>query len=585
MSNPAGRSDSLSWLALVRRYIPILAWLPAYKREYLRWDAVSGVTVGALVIPASMAYAQLAGLPPVTGLYAATVPLVVYGLIGTSRHLQFGPSSTLAIMTAAAVVPLAQGDPGRYATIAATLALMVGVILAVAGVLRLGFIASFLSEPVITGFKAGAALIVIAGQLPKLFGVEGGSGLFFPKIASLIRDLDEANYWTLMLGIVSGALIISIERLRPLWPAALIVVLGSILLMTFSNLESRGVEVAGDIPTGFPAPVWPTDLSMDDLQALAPMAFAIGLVAYVEGIAVARGYAVEHHYKISPDQELIAVGGGNIAAGIFQGFPVDGSLSRSSVNVEAGARTQAAGMVTALVVIIVVVALAFIFEDLPETVLAAIIITAVSSMISYSHARRIWDVGRYEIWFYVATLLGVLTFGIAEGILITVGLSLLVLIGRVSRPNVAILGRVDQSNTFRDVEDWSGAETYPNLLIVRLDGLMFFANHEGFEDFLRDEIHRRDEVDDPVRCIILDAEGITDVDFSALEGLTDLLRDLRKNGIQVMIVRVRLAVLSEAARSDLMDVIGEGNVYLTILDAVHSFQGSGEPVPPAGPVA
>ncbi len=455
------RRNRASLSDLVLRYVPILSWARDYDRGNFRWDLLAGVTVGALLIPESMAYAQLAGLPPVAGLYAATIPLIAYGLLGTSRQLQFGPSSTIAIMSLAAVTPLADGDPARFAALSALLALMVGSVLLIAGIARLGFVASFLSEPILMGFKAGAALIVISGQLPKLFGIEPAHGEFFEKIWGLLTDLGETNGWTLALGLAAGAAIIVVERLRPLWPAALVVVLGSILLMNVSNLEDRGVHVAGDIPTGFPAMAWPAGISGGDILSLYPLALAIALVAYVEGIAMARSFATQNGYRINPDQELIAVGGGNVAAGLFQGFVVDGSISRSSVNANAGARTQVAGLVTALVVTITVVALAFIFEKLPEAVLAAIIITAVMHMLDVAQLKRIRSINPTEAWMYVITLVGVVTVGIAEGIVIAGVLSLLLLVWRVTNPHVAILGRLPDGESFRDVEVWDESETYP----------------------------------------------------------------------------------------------------------------------------
>jgi SulP family sulfate permease len=527
--------------------LPIREWLGNYHREWLSSDLIAGLTVSAATIPAALAYAQLAGLPAVYGLYASLIPPLLYAVLGTSRQLQVGPGSTLSILVAASLSGLLVGaEAGAAVGFAALLALISGGLLLAAGFLRLGFIADFLSAPVLTGFTAGAALIMIASQLPKIFGIEIDSDTFFGTLWELGGSLGETNGATLALG--AGAIVVlgGLKRWLPGLPASLIVVVAGILIVSLLDLaETEGVAVVGSVPSGLPAPKLP---ELADVPELFGAAAAVALLVYVETIAVSREYANRHGYKIDPNQELIATGAANAGAGLFQGFPVDGSFSQTALNDSAGARSQLAQIVTAAAVAIVLVALTDLLADLPSAVLGAIIIVAVLSLINVTEIRRlhrlqrnhderaVWLPARFDLAAAAITFSGTLLLGILQGILIGVGATLLALLYRTTRPHVALLGRRPTGATYVDVAREPDAETDPGLLIMRWGAELFFANASHFQEQVRELL---DASEAPPRAVLLDASAITSIDITGADALAELITELEDDGLTVMVARAR----------------------------------------------
>jgi len=546
--------------------VPMAAWLPGYDRSWLRPDIIAGLTVWALLVPEAMAYASLAGLPPEAGLYAALPPLVLYAIFGTSRQVSVGPSSAVAVMVAATVAPLAAGDGERGIALAAGLALLVGGILVAAGVARLGFVSEFMARPVLTGFITGLALIIGLGQADKLIGVHAEGDNFFVELVDLFSKLPDAHLETLLVGGGCIVLLFGLKRYAPKTPAALITVALSILAVTLFDLDGRGVHITGDIPAGLP-PIEIPDLSIADLKELLPGAFAIALVAYAESIAGARSFTTKHHYDVDPNQELIALGMSNAGAGLSQGFAVDVSLSRSSVADEAGAKTQVAGLVNAALILITILALTPLFHDLPEAALGAVVISAVAHLIDLEEFKRLYRVRKPDFWLAVVCMMGVLIVDVLPGLIIAVVISLLVLVYRASRPHTATLGRVAE-DTYRDVERYPEAETIAGLVIFRFDAELFFANANVFRDTVRQLVAASEP---PATALLIDAEGITDLDTSAADTLEELRSELASTGVELVMARVHGRVRDMMRRSGLEESIGQDQIYATVRAGVEGY--------------
>lgn len=567
-----------------KRFMPIAAWAPTYSGGQFRGDLVAGLTVWALLVPEAMAYASLAGMPPETGLYTALLAPLLYAVFGSSRQLNVGPSSTVAVMSAAVVVPLAGDDPARFISLTVALALMVGVLFIAAGLLRLGFIADFMSKPVLDGFIIGLALTIAAGQAHKLFGVEATGESFFSDIGVLIRDLDQTVPATLAVGAISVALLFALEEWAPRIPAALVVTVLSIVSVSVLDLASRGVAIIGEIPSSLPVPAVPTDLSFGDLRALLPGALGIVVVGFAESIAAARSYAAKHRYKVDADQELIALGAANAGAGLFGGFVVDGSLSKSAAADQAGQKTQMASIVLTAAVFVTILFLTGLFENLAEATLGAIVIHAVWRLIKFGKVGRYRPVRRGDFAAGLAALIGVLAFDILTGLGIAVIVSMLVLLARASRPRWVVLGRTRATGThdddevvFRDIATHPDAQTSPGLLILRFDAALFFANAPVFQQAVLDSIAAADT---PVRVVLIDAEGITDIDSTALAMLDELTGELAELGIELWTARMSVPVAATTTRYRHIADVHPDRVYSTVRSAVDAFTAHPPSAPP-----
>ena len=551
------------------RYVPITAWLPTYSRELLRPDIISGLTVWGVMVPVAMAYAQMAGVPPQAGLYAAFAALLAYAIFGTSRHLKVTASSTMAVMSAAVIAAMAGGDPARYLALTAALALTVGVLLLLAGIARLGFISDFLSKSVVTGFVFGLAITIAIGQLPKIFGVPATSGNSFQQLAGLIAELDQTNPWTLAIGAGALALIFLLKRLYPRIPAGLVVLVLGILAVTIFDLDQQGVSIVGAIPTGLPMPGLP-GISLTDLPYLITGAVGIVFLAVGESLGSARAFAARYRYEINPDQELIALGAANISAGLFQGFTVDASLSSTATADEAGARTQLSSIVTAALIIVTVIVLAPLFHNLPNAVLGAIVIASVIGLMDVAELRRYYASSRVDFVLAMVALLGVISTDVLTGLIIAVFLSLIIILYRASRPYVAVLGKAPgQVAAYGDIARHPENLRAPGLLIVRLDAPLYFLNANVARGQILDLISASQPA--PV-AVLFDLGASADLDIASLDMLKNLVVELDEIGIDVLLAHVHGGVRDRLRQTSLMAEINEDRVYLSVAAAVHDFE-------------
>jgi sulfate permease, SulP family len=551
----------------IKSFLPILNWLPGYDRSWLRWDLVAALTVWAMFVPEGMAYASLAGVPPEAGLYAAPLAALGYAIFGTSRHMTVGPSSTVAIMSALVVAPVAAGDPERFVILAAVLAILVGVLLVASGLLRFGVLVDFMSNPVLTGFIIGLALTIVAGQLDKMLGYSVESAGFFQELWFFIRDLGLAHIPTLAVGIISLVLLFAIHKFVPKIPAALAVMVLSILASSLFNLEEYGVQVVGYIPTGLPSFGLPSGITFSELVMLLPGAAGIVLVAFSESVAIARSYATSHGYDVDANQEMVALGFANFGAGISQGFVVDGSMSRSSAADQAGVKSQMSSIIFAAMVVITIVALTPLFQNLPEATLGAIVIHAVWHLIDFSKLSRLHKIRFDDYLAASVALLGVLVLGILPGLVFAVLLSLLQLLRRIKGPSTVILGRVPGKDIFRNIENYSGIETYPGLLILRFDGLLFFANAPNLRDRVKSLV-----ADDPtVRMVLVDFESVPDIDTTALDMLEKLHGELARSNVDLRFSRINKEVRESLRKSGLEVVIGADHLYISVREGADAY--------------
>jgi high affinity sulfate transporter 1 len=553
----------------LNRYVPITAWLPTYPRDLLRGDIISGVTVWGVMVPVAMAYAQMAGLPPEVGLYTAFAALLGYAIFSTSRQLKVTASSTMAVMSAAVVGAMAAGDATRYAALSAALALTVGVILLLAGIVRLGFISDFLSKSVITGFVFGLALVIAIGQLPKLLGLPSGQGDFFEQCYQLITNLSQIKPYTLVVGVSALVVIFLVKRFFPRLPSGLVALVLGILAVSIFNLDEYGVSIVGAIPTGLPTPGLP-QVSLGDLPYLITGAIGIVFLAVGESLGSARSFAAKHRYEINPDQELIALGTANISAGLFQGFTVDASLSSSATADEAGARTQLSSIVTAVLIIVTLLVLAPLFYNLPNAVLGAIVIASVIGLMDVAEMRRLYASNRVDFVLAVVALFGVLTTDVLTGLLIAVFLSLLIILYRASRPYVAVLGKVPgQEATYGDVARHPENIQVPGLLIVRLDAPLYFLNANVARGQILGFVAASQP---PPRAILFDLGASADLDVASLDMLKNLVRELEEAGVDVLLAEVRGKVRDRLRKASVMADIGENRIYQSVPAAVHDFE-------------
>ncbi|HWQ14874.1 MAG TPA: sulfate permease [Roseiflexaceae bacterium] len=566
----------------LRRYLPFLGWLARYRRADLPSDLVAGVVTAIMLIPQSMAYAQLAGLPPQVGLYASVLPLAVYALLGTSGQLSVGPVAITSLAVFAGVSALAEPGSPRYLELVLLLALMVGAAKLGLGLLRLGFVMNFVSHPVLAGFTSASALIIAAGQLKYLLGYQVAGERFHEVLLSAATGLARTNTATLAIGLASVALLLLFRtRLRPLLrsrtrlPAAAItlivsgaplltVLLGTLAAWVFRLDQAAGVRIVGAIPQGF-APPAPPALNAVDAQALLPTALTIVFISVVESIAVAKALASKRRQAIDADQELIALGAANVAASLTGGYPVTGGFARSVVNDQAGAVTGLASLVTAASIGLIVLFFTPLFFFLPQAVLAATVIVAVLGLFRPGEVRHIWRMNRGDALTWGVTFASVLALGIEAGILAGVALSLLLYLWRTSRPHIAVVGRVGQSEHYRNVLRHQ-VTTWPEVVAVRVDESLYFANTRYLEDALLKIVAGRPEV----RHLVLIGAAINFVDASALETLEALLGELRAAGVTLHLAEVKGPVMDRLQRAGFVQKLGAEHIHLSTHQAMQA---------------
>jgi SulP family sulfate permease len=551
------------------RLVPIARWLPRYDRSWLAPDVAAGLTLWGLVVPQGMAYAGLAGLPPEAGLYTLVASLLVYALLGTSRHLSVQATSATAALIASTVVAMgaSSDDGGRYIATASALVIVVGAVFLLAGVLRLGFVSQFLSRPVMDGFVTGLAVFVAVGQLNKLFGVSGGSGNTFQKLGHVIRELPETNGWALAMGLGALAVLVVLPRIARQLPAGLVVLFGAIAVSSALDLEAaHGVDVVGTLPQGLPTPSFP-DIPLSTWVALVPASIGIVLVAYSEALGVAREFAAHHGYEIDPDQELIAHGAGNVVSGLLGGMIAGGGMSAWAVKEGAGARSQVSNLVAWVATIVTVVVLTPLFKSLPEAVLGALIIQAVWHLIVARKLRRIHVLARYEWVLGIATLAGVLFFGVLAGMVIGLALSLLIVVYRASRPRISQLGsHPSVPGAYVDLDGSAGAVASPGTVILRADQPLWYANALSMREAVLAALAAAPET----RAVVLDASSIGLLDVTTSDVLREVGGELRKRGAGLWIGGMYPSARDFAVRSGLVAALGEGHVRATLDGAVRA---------------
>ncbi len=552
----------------LKSFFPIVAWLPKYNKSWLRWDVIAALTVWALLVPEAMAYAGIAGMPPEAGLYAAPLALLGYAIFGSSRHLNVGPSSTVAALSFSVIAGLGVAV-GSEEWIAMTimLAILTGILLIIGGLFRLGVLADFFSKPVLDGFIVGLAITIVVGQLDKLLGYEVEELNFIPDVLVIMANLGETHWPTLAIGLISLVLLFGIERFLPKIPAAITVLFLAIIASAALDFESMGIHIVGAIPAGLPPIGLPGGLELADVSALLGGAAAIALVAFAESVAAARSYATKYNYKISPDQELIALGAANMGSGISSGFAVDGSLSKTAASDQAGAKSQMVSIIAAVAVLITLLFLTPLFYTLPEATLGAIVIHAVWHLISWKKISIYRNITSLDFWTAVVAMLGVLTLGILQGLIIAMGLGLLgLLVGTKSR-STSVLGKVPDENVYRSLEHYPDGETYPGLLIARFDGSLFFANAPDFADEIREGV----ALFEP-KVVLIDGESISGIDATAIAMLGDLYDELNRSGTDLRFSSMKSHVMEIIDRTDAVETIGPEHFYVSIQAGVDDYR-------------
>jgi high affinity sulfate transporter 1 len=548
--------------------LPGLAQFRGYERDWLRGDVVAGLTVAAYLVPQVMAYATVAGLPPVVGLWAALVPLAVYAVLGSSRQLSVGPESTTALMTATALAPLAAGDPGRYAALAAAAALLVGAMCFVAGLVRLGFLADLLSHPVLIGYMTGVALIMIGSQLGKVTGVSVEGEEFIDQIRSIVGGLDELHWPTITLAAAVLVVLLVFAWLTPRLPGPLIAILAAAVVVSVFALDRSGIKVVGDIPSGFPTPGLPA-ISTADLMALFIPVAGVAIVAFNDNVLTARTFAIRHGQDIDANAELRALGVCNVGAGLTQGFPVSSSGSRTALGDAVGSRSQLYSLVMLVFVLVVMLFGRGVLATFPSAALGALVVYAALRLIDVSEFKRLTRFRRSEAVLALATTAAVLVFGVLYGVLVAIGLSILELLRRLARAHDGVLGFVPGVAGMHDVDDYPEANLVPGLLVYRYDAPLFFANAENFRERAMAAVN---DYPGRVEWFLLNAEANVEVDLTALDAVDQLRTELERRGIVFAMARVKHDLRDSLEAAGLLEKIGEDRIYPTLPTAVDAYK-------------
>ena len=565
--------DHTPWLT---RLVPALDWLRHYERKHLPGDALAGVIVATLLIPQGMAYALLAGLPPQFGLYASLLPLAVYALLGSSRFVAVGPVAMVSLLIANGVAEFAEPGSSRYLVFATATALVVGLMQIAMGAARLGVLTNFLSHPVLSGFSSAAAILIALSQAKHLLGVKlPQTEHFHESLAQLARALPQTNMPTLAIGVASILLLLGFQYVLPRvlasWkklPAIVaqslsksgplfVVIVGTAIVAAFGLGETSGVNIVGEIPRGLPKLAFPA-LGASEFLPLLPLALTVSFVGFLESVSVAKTLAAKRRQKVESNQELIALGAANVAAGVTGAYPVTGGFSRSVVNFSAGANTGLASLITAALIAVSVLFLMPLFHHLPQAVLGAVIILAVAGLIDFATPRRLWRYDKADAAALILTFVAVLALGIEKGILLGVASTIILYLWRTSRPHMAVVGRVANTEHFRNVLRHE-TETLPHVLMLRIDESLYFANAKHVEDFVLCAAAERPQL----RHLVLICSAINFIDASALETLTSLVTRLHDAGIQLYLTEVKGPVMDRLARSEFLEQLGHEQIFLS----------------------
>jgi SulP family sulfate permease len=595
------------------RKLPLARSLGDYGRPELSTDVAAGLTVGVVLIPQGMAYALIAGLPPVFGLYAAVVPMALYALFGTSRHMSVGPVAMAALLVASGVGPLAGGDPARYITLAVLLSGLIGIVQLLMGLFRAGFLVNLLSHPVLAGFTSAAAIMIAASQLGGLTGLAIESEHVHEVLLEVANGWRSTHMLTLAVGLSAIVGGVGLRRLFPRLPVPMIIVVAGTLASWVLGFGDRGVQIVGAVPSGLPAPAVPgfsipglaslgASLSLADAVALMPAALAISLVGFMESIAVAKVYASRYRYDIDADQELKALGVANIAGAFFQSFPVTGGFSRTAVNVDAGAKSQISALVSVGVIAVTLLFLTPLFHHLPKAILAAIIVVAVAGLVDVRGARALWRIDRKDFALMLATFVATLALGIEEGILVGVALSVAVVLEQITRPHIAVLGRIPGTDRYRNVRNQPDAIVEPGVAVLRMDASLFYGNAEAFRDAAR-ECFRTARAASPIRddtgepggaggpddagapdrraVLVIDAYPINRTDSTGLHMLHEIAHEVLAQGGRVYVSGVKKPLHEKLVAGGVTDLIGPEHLFPELSPAVDAASAwvRGEPAP------
>jgi len=555
---------------VLHRVVPVSEQLPSYRGGVLRRDLLAGVTVAALALPAAMAYAELAGLSPVAGLYALLLPTVAYALLGSSRQLIVGPEGSIAALTATALVPIAADDPERYASLAAVLALLVGGVFLLARIVRLGWVADYLSRAVLIGYIHGVAVVLVCGQLGKLLGLDIDAGDPLPQLVEVARELTSVSGSTVAVAVASLVPLLLLRWRFPKLPGPLLVVVLAIAASWALMLAEEGVAVVGEIPPGLPALDLPT-APLGDLLALVPAALGIFFVSFADEILTARSFAGHHGQHVRADTELAAMGAADLAAGITQGFPIGASGSRTAVNDQMGGRTQISGLLAAAAIALVLLFLTEPMQYLPKATLGAVIVGAAIGLVDPSAWRGLARTGRAEVAIAAVAMAGVVAVGVLKALLVAVALSIVDVARRSATPHDAVLGWVERLGRYADVRLHRSARVTPGVLVYRLDDRLFFANASYVKGRVREAVHGAPT---PVRWFVFDAEALTHVDATGVDALTTLIRSLHDEEITFVFARLKGPMRQNLREAGVLDLVPEANLYPTVRAAVDAASAS-----------
>lgn len=572
-----------------QRLLPGVRLLRHYERSWLRADALAGVTVAAYLVPQVMAYAKVAGLPPAAGLWATSAAMLVYVLLGSSRQLSVGAESTTALMTAVALGGLAGGDPARYAGLAAGLAVLVGLICFAAWAMRLGFLADLLSKPVLVGYMAGVAVIMVSGQLGTLTGVRVEASSFVGEVASVVTHAGDVHLPTVALAVGLLVVLFALDRLTPRLPVLLIGMLLATVVVAAFGLQRHGIAVVGALPAGLPPPRLPA-VSASDALRLAPAALGVAMVAFSDNMLTGRSFASRNRYAVDSNQELLALGTANVAAGLAQGFPISSSGSRTAIADALRSRSQLYSLVAVGGVVATVVFLRPVLSAFPSAALGAVVVYAAVRLVDLPELRRIARFRRSELFLAVATTVAVLVLGVLGGVLVALSLSLLDLLHRVSRPHDGVLGFVPGVAGMHDVDDYADARLVTGLVVYRYDSPLFFANADNFRTRALQSV----ELAGPgVEWFVLNAEANVSVDITAVDALEDLRSQLQDRGVIFAMARVKQDLRRDLQAAGFLDGVGADRIFMTLPESVEAYtawyvarHGDAPPrvVPPAPPV-
>lgn len=554
----------------MKNFLPILEWLPKYNKTLFKGDLAAGLTVGVMLIPQGMAYAMLAGLPPIYGLYASIFPLIIYAIFGTTRQLAVGPVAMDSLLVAAGVGAIATAGSAEYIALAILLAFMVGAILFIMGIFRLGFLVNFLSRPIISGFTSAAALIIASSQLKHVLGLKLESTTYLHEtLIEVGKNIGQTNLITLAIGAGSIVVLKLIKKYRPTFPSQLAVVILGIGVVWGLGLVDKGVKIVAEVPEGLPAFGVPA-ITVDNLQALLPIAITIALIAFMEAISVGKAIQAKHkNFEIDPNQELIALGLANMVGSFFKSFNVTGGFSRSAVNDEAGAKTGMAGVISAILIVLTLLFLTPLFYYLPTAVLGSIIIVAVLGLINVRMVKYLWLTDRADFAMLVATFFGTLFLGMQWGVLVGIGLSLLVLLVKTTRPHYAIMGKIPNEPHYKNVQRFPDLEVADDTLIIRFDAGLYFANVGYFKEVIKKHIK---EKGDQLKAFFLDADSINNIDSSAVYALEEIVDECRGQGIKFYIISVKGPVRDVLSKTKLMDKIGRNHFFMQTEHAMNFYR-------------